>query len=485
MKILEDVQPSRAFRQVLPRIAALALLLAVSFALHPATVRADEVLSPEATLRSVAHANGLRGGDLAAALGLARQTDKERSLVETGVTAGRLRRALASLGVPEPVFPVDEDSAPELDTSMTIRQIARRLGINGAELAFDLRLSVEVDRDTPLARFGVSREALRRAVEHNLSHEETGAAWWKYPITLAIVLFALMYLLKWGIPRGADPKKRKRYYPRLVFVAIMIGAVLVLGVWLGKSPNPMEGAVKAFKATVGLYESVGGKLALFAFFLALAVVANKAICGWACPFGALEELLYMLPLFRRIKRRHLPFWVSNSIRTALFAAFLLTFYGIVGQRKGFVLYHYLNPFNLFNLDFSTRMVPVAIGVYLAASLVFYRPFCQFICPFGFLSWIAERASLTRVRIDFTRCIACGSCAEACPLTAAKDRLEKRRLPADCFSCMRCLRVCPADAIHYRPAWGPPSPPSPLLQSSVQRNLLQETRHERRRHRSGR
>ncbi|HPQ69139.1 MAG TPA: 4Fe-4S binding protein [bacterium] len=33
------------------------------------------------------------------------------------------------------------------------------------------------------------------------------------------------------------------------------------------------------------------------------------------------------------------------------------------------------------------------------------------------------------------------------------------LPADCFACMRCLRVCPTDAFHFRPAWGPPSPPA--------------------------
>ena len=154
-----------------------------------------------------------------------------------------------------------------------------------------------------------------------------------------------------------------------------------------------------------------------------------------------------------------------TVRGAHFAAFQLLIYGLVGARRGLVVYHYSNPFNLFSLDFTTATVAWFLGAYLALSLVFYRPYCQFICPFGFISWVCERLSLTRIRIDRERCTRCGGCARACPLTAAGDRLAGKALPADCFSCMRCLRVCPADAIHYRPAWGPASPARPETETS--------------------
>lgn len=411
-------------------------------------------------MRSVAHANGVRGGDLAEALGLPRYFDKELPLVEMDIDREQLDKALASLiALPDPVQG-KKCKTGEYDTSMTIRQIAKAIGIKGAVLAHDLKLDVSVDKDIPVAQFGVSQDLLDRAVLHNTAHEESSYDYLKYPISVLIVLFALLYLLKWGIPTSANKKERKFWYPRWVFILVLLITAIVLGFALGKSPNPMEGAVKFFKATVGLYESVGEKLVLMAFFLALAAVANKAICGWACPFGALEELLYMLPLFKRIKKKKLPFWLTNSVRTALFVVFILYIYGLVGGMKGYVSYHYVNPFNLFNADFSTWTVPWAIAGFLLASLFFYRPFCQFVCPFGFLSWIVERISLTRVRIDSERCIACGSCEKACPLNAAGDRLKKKLAPADCFSCMRCLRVCPSDAIHYQPSWGPPSPDSP-------------------------
>jgi len=225
-------------------------------------------------------------------------------------------------------------------------------------------------------------------------------------------------------------------------------AVVVCGFILGKSPNPMESAVKVFKSMVGLYPSVGDKVLAFCFFAVLAVVGSKLICGWACPFGALQELIYHVPVLGRLKKRRLPFVVTNSIRLALFTVMLLLLFGVVGGQNGLVIYHYVNPFNLFNLDVETVWIGVTIVVVLVVSVGFYRPFCQFICPFGLLSWLLERISPFRVRINHSRCVDCGACVRACPLDAAKGRVARKWFPADCFSCARCLNVCPTDAIRY-------------------------------------
>jgi ferredoxin len=422
---------------------------------------AQGVLPPDATLASIAHGSGVRGGDLAEKLGLERSVAKDRPLVEMGVTPDRLRQAMLDLGVaPEAVERVI--GSAQVDLSMTLPQASQVLGMTGQALAHELGIPVDgMNPRAPMSRLGVTQAQLDQVVRHTAAeHESFLPPDWKYAGYALVVLFALLYLLRLGIPRGGDPKRRRAYYPNWVFVGVLLSSVIALGFLTGKSPNPMEGVVKVFKATAGLYSTLGPYLLAMAFFLALAVVANKAVCGWGCPFGALEELVYTLPLFRRAKRWQLPLWASNSVRLALFIAFLLVLYGLVGGRKGLVLYHYMNPFNLFSQDFSTRSVVYFTGAYLLLSFVFYRPFCRFICPFGLLSWVVERISLTRIRVDRERCIDCRACAKACPLTAARDRLDRKPLPADCFACMRCLRVCPTDAIHWRLAWGPPSPPSP-------------------------
>ena len=342
-------------------------------------------------------------------------------------------------------FVAEEHAAAAFDVDMSIRQIAPQLGVTGKSLAREFDLPLDVPKGKPLKALGVSQEQLDHAAAHIQSHEATSA---KYYVFAALSLFGVAYLTWLGRPRGSAISERKTWYPRTPYYAALVAAVVLCGFALGKSPNPMEGAVKVFKSMVGLYPSVATKVLGLVFFLALAIVGNKVICGWACPFGALQELIYSIPVLRKIKRRKPPFWLINTLRAGLFVIAMLLLFGVVGGRKGFVVYHSINPFNLFNFDFDIWTIPAIIVVALVLSFVMYRPFCQLICPFGLLSWFAERVSLTRVRVDHAKCTQCGACVRACPTTATQGLVDGKTFSADCFSCTRCLNVCPEDAIGY-------------------------------------
>jgi len=333
----------------------------------------------------------------------------------------------------------------DFSVNMSIRDIAPKLGVTGKGLARELELPLDVSKVKSVRTLGVRREELDHAVEHILSHRDSML---KYYVYAALVLFGLVFLVRLGRPDGADIKNRRDWYPRIPYIVSLLLSVTVAGFILGKSPNPMEGTVKIFKSMIGLYPDPIVKVIAFAFFIILAIVGNKIICGWACPFGALQEFIYSIPIFREIKKRKPPFIFTNTIRICLFIAVLLLMFGIIGGRKGFVIYHYVNPFNLFNFDFETFSVLLIVVIALLGSFFIYRPFCQFICPFGLISWVAERFSIFSVRIDKEKCTKCGACAKACPSEAAKGKVAENRLPADCFSCARCLNVCSVDAIRY-------------------------------------
>ena len=79
---------------------------------------------------------------------------------------------------------------------------------------------------------------------------------------------------------------------------------------------------------------------------------------------------------------------SNIVRAGLFVLMLVMLFGWVGGRRGFVLYHPINPFNLFDVEFESRSKLFTIIAALVLGLATYRPFCQSVCPFGLVSWFA-------------------------------------------------------------------------------------------------
>lgn len=415
----------------------MAVLLSFSLATHALAL---ETVQPttDMTIRQIAHGAGLKGRELAERLGLSGQVNKDTPLSELGITQRQLESVFADL----PAVPSSADGSGILaNADMTLQEAAQALGMTGKELAYTLGLSVDVDKKTPLRELGVTDEKLHDAAQH-AAHEEGRVDWIKYPIWILISIAALILLLR-------NKAKKSFYLYTLAF------SLLATGFLLGKAPNPMESVSKIFKMTVGVYPDVTAKILAFVFFCLLAVVGNKIICGWGCPFGALQELLYELPLGRaisRLRKRQLPFVLTNSFRFVLFAAFLLVVFGAVGNRKGLVLYHYMNVFELFDFEFVVLSISASIILFTVISLFAYRTFCQFVCPFGIISWILERVSLTRVRVDRSACTECRACVAVCPLEAMKGRLDSHRFPADCFSCARCLRSCNYDALHYRPVW---------------------------------
>jgi len=395
---------------------------------------------------------------------LEKLTPRQKVWFITSVVAVLFISALGILYEPDQ----SSQAGNQFTVNMSIREIAPKLDVTGKGLARELELPLEVSKKKTLNELGISQEQLDHATTHILSHRSTNL---KYFIFVAIILFGLAYLTRFGRPDNANISERKLWYPRIPYITCLIAVVLVCGFVLGKSPNPMEGVVKAFKSMVGLYPSVIDKLLVLVFFLVLAVVGNKIICGWACPFGAMQELIYSLPVPHKMKRWKAPFWLTNTIRSGLFFIVLLFLFGIVGGRKGFVIYHYLNPFNLFNLDFENWMILVTVIVSLTLSFFIYRPFCHLICPFGFISWIAERISLMRVKIEHEKCTNCGACIRACPSEAAKGKVSDKLFGADCFSCARCLNVCPVDAIRYGSVFSKTSGEIPQKQHASEKRTV--------------
>lgn len=104
------------------------------------------------------------------------------------------------------------------------------------------------------------------------------------------------------------------------------------------------------------------------------VDAKNPYCNWFCPFGAFQECLAQVTGAKLYRPRNWSSFFTWLQRGLAFAAVLL---GLALRQPGVAGYE---PFaTLF--DFRGNMVQVVfLVVIILASLLMYRPFCNYLCP---------------------------------------------------------------------------------------------------------
>ena len=87
---------------------------------------------------------------------------------------------------------------------------------------------------------------------------------------------------------------------------------------------------------------------------------------------------------------------------------------------------------------------------IVLSVLFYRPFCKWLCPLGAFYALLNKVSLFGMKVDKHKCVSCGKCAKACKMdvdvTKAPDHTE-------CIRCGMCVRACPTNAVSFRYGFG--------------------------------
>ena len=321
----------------------------------------------------------------------------------------------------------------------TLKELAEGNNVAAGQLKKELHLSQSVRGKSKVGELGLTRDQVAKAVVHIrgdflLRDMAIAQLLCAFIVALAVLLLS-----------------RNKMSHQLKFV-LLVGVILGVGFGLGKSLNPMTGLVKVFKGLfIGGEGSLGIRLGALLLFSLLAIVGTKALCGWACPYGALQEFLHKLPLISGWKKRNkIPFVISNTVRISLFLFFLSDLIWDFTHLKGMgrVVYHYINPFNLFEWHFPLFSILAYVCITLVLSLFFYRPHCHFVCPFGLYSWFLEKISIFRIRINREKCTDCKACVKACPGFAMKGIYKEAKLPPDCFSCGECLLTCKFDALSY-------------------------------------
>jgi len=333
------------------------------------------------------------------------------------------------------------DREPVFSDKFSLKELAKKNGIPPGELRFklshELPLGRKIPMKKPIKKLDIEQTKIIKALEHALESDN--------PFT-----FIIKYVL-WAVLAGVVVLlilQRKKI--RLTRKIIMVLVVAIFGIWLGATPSPMESIVKLSKCFAGMQ---GGPTAIaisFVLFSLFSLWGAKLICSWGCQLGALQETLFNIPLFRKKYKFQIPFCLSLGVRLILFIVFFVLLFNIGVSIKNFVVYHHVNYFKIYHFDDLTKVALYSLPVFVIASFFVFRPFCQFVCPFGLWAWILESLAINKIKIDQDKCIHCNKCVESCPTQAMKGIYQDKRkffLP-DCWSCGNCIEACPTDAISY-------------------------------------
>lgn len=230
---------------------------------------------------------------------------------------------------------------------------------------------------------------------------------------------------------------------RVVHVSFMTLAFLGIGLGLGVQPSVtqiftvIDGALGQWRWDLFLSEPL--VFIFWIFILVVAVIWGRGVfCGWACPYGAMNELAFLVGKRLGIKK-HFEFSdavhaKAKYLRYVVLAVLVATYVyrPELGERMAEI-----EPFkSTFYVAPWTREVGYFAWwlLLIGAAFVWWRPFCRYLCPLG-----AGLAILGGFRFSgpYRRkgCDTCKICTTTCEPRAidAKGRID----PRECLSCMEC------------------------------------------------
>ena len=218
--------------------------------------------------------------------------------------------------------------------------------------------------------------------------------------------------------------------------------------------------IGAFQAVVG---SSNFKFSYYitGFFILLGVTLGRFICGFLCPFGWFQDLLHKIPGKKFSTARLKPLRYLKYIILIVFVIALpMLVTNSIGMGDPFFC-KYICPQGVLEgaipLSLGNSAIRSALGrlfsfkcliliTVIVLSILFYRPFCKWLCPLGAIYSLFNKISFLNIKVENSKCVGCGLCTGAC-----KMDVDVRKTPnhPECIRCGACMKACPKDAIHYQ------------------------------------
>ena len=201
------------------------------------------------------------------------------------------------------------------------------------------------------------------------------------------------------------------------------------------------------------------------FLILLGVLLGRVICGFLCPFGWFQELLHKIPTKKLSTKKLKPLTYLKYVVLLVMVVLLpVLVTNQLGMGDPFFC-KYLCPQGVLEgaipLSLANSGIRAALGslftwkfivllTVIVLSIVFYRPFCKWLCPLGAFYALLNKVSLFQMQVDQSKCVSCGKCAKVCKMDVDVTKSPNH---TECIRCGMCIRACPTDAVSFRYGFG--------------------------------
>ena len=218
---------------------------------------------------------------------------------------------------------------------------------------------------------------------------------------------------------------------------------------------------------IGAFQSVAGSSKfsfsyyITGFLILLGVLLGRFICGFLCPFGWFQELLHKIPGKKLSARKLKPLtFIKYGVLVIMVILLPALVVNDVGMGEPFFC-KYLCPQGVLEgalpLAVADEGIRAALGVLFSwklavllsvaiLSVLFYRPFCKWLCPLGAFYALLNKVSLIGMKVDGQKCVSCGKCAKACKMDVDVTKTPDH---TECIRCGMCVKACPVEAVSFR------------------------------------
>ncbi len=192
------------------------------------------------------------------------------------------------------------------------------------------------------------------------------------------------------------------------------------------------------------------------------IIFGRTICGFLCPVGLLQELLYKIksPKLKKSKFTRTLSYLKYVILIVL-VIILPLIYALQSMNIPLPAFcKYICPAGTFegaifllinpnNTDFFGMLGGlftwkfILLICFIVASVFIFRFFCRFFCPLGAIYGLFNKIAILGVKVDDNKCNHCGACVNHCKMDV------KTVGDSECIQCGECIDLCHSSAISWK------------------------------------